>query len=112
MNFVLAVANHFCLSLPAAFTQPGQSLSPEPVALYANQLSKQEFSPHARLQGLEYRIFSLSLMLLLLSTPLVNQNSRGEVEAIHAHHGMDGMGKEGGKEGTKVSCSKRLLGTR
>ena len=47
--------------------------------------------------------FSLSLMLLLLlllllSTPLVNQNSRGEVEAIHAHHGMDGMGKEGKRE--------------
>ena len=34
--------------------------------------------------------FSLSLMLLLLlSTPLVNQNSRGEVEAIHAHHGKE-----------------------
>ena len=26
VNLVPAVANHFCLSLPAAFTQPGQSL--------------------------------------------------------------------------------------
>ena len=30
MNFVLAVAYHFCLALPAAITQPGAHLLAEP----------------------------------------------------------------------------------
>ena len=29
-GFITAVANHFCLNLPAAFTKPGQSLLAEP----------------------------------------------------------------------------------
>ena len=30
MNFIVAVAYHFCLSLPVTFTQPGRSLLAEP----------------------------------------------------------------------------------
>ena len=30
VNFVIAVAYHFCLSLPAVFTQPGQSILANP----------------------------------------------------------------------------------
>ena len=30
VNFITAVAYHFCLSLPAAFTQPGRSLLADP----------------------------------------------------------------------------------
>ena len=33
MNFVAAVVYHFCLALPAAFTQPGTRLLAEPCTL-------------------------------------------------------------------------------
>ena len=33
VNFITAVAYHFCLSLPAAFTQPGRSLLADPCIL-------------------------------------------------------------------------------
>ena len=34
VNFVLALAYHFCLNLPAAFTQPGARLLVEPCTSY------------------------------------------------------------------------------
>ena len=30
VNFIIAVAYHFCLNLPAAFSQPGNGLRVEP----------------------------------------------------------------------------------
>ena len=33
VNFVAAVAYHFCLSLPAAFTKPGRGLLAEPCSV-------------------------------------------------------------------------------
>ena len=52
MNFASAVAFHFCLNLPAAFTQPGQSLLADPCTRdgYDNLLPHCE--PHAFAQML------------------------------------------------------------
>ena len=36
MNFVAALAYHFCLALPAAFTQPGYHLLAVPCILVSN----------------------------------------------------------------------------
>ena len=37
VNFVIALAYHYCLALPAAFTQPRDYLLAEPRTVIANQ---------------------------------------------------------------------------
>ena len=38
VNFVLALAYHFCLNLPAAFSQPGARLLVEPCTLLQSEM--------------------------------------------------------------------------
>ena len=62
VKFVSAVAYHSCLSLPAAFTQPGRSLLAEPCSITTCQL-----------QGLstaQYRKVMLVVEQAILSTDL------------------------------------------
>ena len=44
MNFILAVACHFCLALPAALTQPGDYLLAEPCTLLAPSSSSSSYA--------------------------------------------------------------------
>ena len=44
MNFVTALAYHFCLALPATFTQPGDHLLAEPCNA-SNELGERQEEP-------------------------------------------------------------------
>ena len=64
VNFVTAVAYHFCLALPAAFTQPGNHLLAEPCIIldndgicreYKYQPEKMTWDPHCYECKVRYR---------------------------------------------------------
>ena len=82
MNFVFALAYHFCLNLPAAFTQPGARLLVEPcIARRERPSEKQEIQTKRRTAAPSADVRILHGHLLIRKVMMVR--CKGEVKLDH-----------------------------